>query len=1372
MGSQVKTSSSKSARRPRSDANRRLGAIPHRRILALAGLPVLAIKLIAGLIPAFATALVVGLISASAASPPSISTTLESLAVGSTRAHVETSLFAGGKVEMIYRGDYATSEKLLDEGKGVVAISGRSEVGEQGEFPTAFKEQVKVSLGLGGAFAEQRREKGSQPGGLILHHLQPSTTYYARFHVENPATKESAERTFAFTTNPIALPEVARPVQGSEKGDSFSGLTTFRAQAPGPRSAKTRAEIESNGAQTEYALEYAPAENGHAPAQGSASWAPFGSKGAGTITVTEDYTDLEATQSGLKPETRYYVRLKLKNEKGSLIETHANSEQQPEGGEEGWFETPTAKPLVNNPGVRNVTGNAAHLYNEGLIPHGTETHWHYEYSSTGSSGPWTHVTGAEGTITTAEAQAVEAREGEEGAAREIGMEGDLTGLQPEHIYYVRLVAENEAGQSVSQTESFKTFGGPRVGTLAVHGLHGEALRLLGSVEADSIPTSGEQRIAVQGAPTGGSFTLMLAGHTTEPIAFDAPAQGVETVLNAVLAPHEPPVVEVTGRDGGPYTVYFHGKLGEEEQPPITGDGSALTPSGSVAVTVTVKGGEGYDTHYHFEYVSQKAFESDGGFAKSASTPEVDLGTGAAPEYVGADLPGLIAGETYRFRTVATNTSPGDPVVFGEEQTLMMPAPPVVEPVAARSCPNEALRSGTSALLPDCRAYEQVTPAEKNGTQEIYNYGGLQSQEGTAIGEDGDHLVYGSLFVKFGAAPVSGQSPYFFTREASGWRYTAGTPQPEAGVDRYEPQVFSPNLNAFAFESQWQTGAGVRSPEVEYRVGPPGGPYKTVATVTRKAALGAGWVAASEDFSKLILQLDDPTLLGHTTHTQSGYPDLYEYGGNELRQVNVSGQPATTIGTCGATIVRGDEGISTTRRTVSGYAPVGSRHAVSRDGSRVFFEAVPGSNCSQERHLYVRVDGGQEDAQTIDVGAYTFVAADANGSTVLLEKKAGEERGLYLWTGAGSPERLPSTEAVVGLGDFLVSENMSSVYFLVTGQPNEFETPMFIYRYDVPSRTLLQVAELRQYAGGSGGRTELNSTSPDGRYLYFVADWVGGLGGGGQIKATVAYETGQSSQAYRYDSREQMIQCISCVSASDPEPRENAFFQAPEGEGTNFTEQGMPRSAIASPDGRYVFFDTPAALLPADVDGELAPETSSRFSQHVSADFSLSSDVYEWRADGVDGCGYPQGCLALITTGGGGYQNVLLGTADEGRDVFFATGESLLPSDRDTAIDIYDARIGGGFAEPAARTECEGDACASPFAPPSDVTPASLGFQGAGNVHAAKQIQKGKGKAPAKRRCAKKAKGRCARHAKKAGHGPKRAGKHARGHAKKSGRRGR
>ena len=114
----------------------------------------------------------------------------------------------------------------------------------------------------------------------------------------------------------------------------------------------------------------------------------------------------------------------------------------------------------------------------------------------------------------------------------------------------------------------------------------------------------------------------------------------------------------------------------------------------------------------------------------------------------------------------------------------------------------------------------------------------------------------------------------------------------------------------------------------------------------------------------------------------------------------------------------------------------------------------------------------------------------------------------------------------------------------------------------------------------------------------------------------------------------------------------------------------------------------------------------------------------------------QGCLSLISSGTGGFKVLLLGTAEEGRDVFFTTTAQLVPQDNDTAEDIYDARIGGGFPVPVSPTECEGDACSTPLAAPIDSTPASLTFSGPGNPAPA-TIQVSKAKAKPKKATAKK-----------------------------------
>ena len=122
---------------------------------------------------------------------------------------------------------------------------------------------------------------------------------------------------------------------------------------------------------------------------------------------------------------------------------------------------------------------------------------------------------------------------------------------------------------------------------------------------------------------------------------------------------------------------------------------------------------GLDTHYHFEYATQEQFEKSG-FADASATPELDVSAGESssasgvyPEFiVGEDLPGLRPGVTYHYRLSASN---GVGSGVGEEQTLEMPAR---GPSETSPCPNERLRTGPSAALPDCRAYEQVTPVRK------------------------------------------------------------------------------------------------------------------------------------------------------------------------------------------------------------------------------------------------------------------------------------------------------------------------------------------------------------------------------------------------------------------------------------------------------------------------------------------------------------------------------------------------------------------------------------------------------------------------------------------------------------------------------------
>lgn len=96
---------------------------------------------------------------------------------------------------------------------------------------------------------------------------------------------------------------------------------------------------------------------------------------------------------------------------------------------------------------------------------------------------------------------------------------------------------------------------------------------------------------------------------------------------------------------------------------------------------------------------------------------------------------------------------------------------------------------------------------------------------------------------------------------------------------------------------------------------------------------------------------------------------------------------------------------------------------------------------------------------------------------------------------------------------------------------------------------------------------------------------------------------------------------------------------------------------------------------------------------------------------------------------------------KGEDVFFTTISVLLLQDYGL-IDLYDARVDGGFSEPEPLFICEGEACQGPLTPPPDLTLVSSTYNGSGNVKPKKTCPKGKHKVKknGKYKCVKKKKG--------------------------------
>lgn len=88
---------------------------------------------------------------------------------------------------------------------------------------------------------------------------------------------------------------------------------------------------------------------------------------------------------------------------------------------------------------------------------------------------------------------------------------------------------------------------------------------------------------------------------------------------------------------------------------------------------------------------------------------------------------------------------------------------------------------------------------------------------------------------------------------------------------------------------------------------------------------------------------------------------------------------------------------------------------------------------------------------------------------------------------------------------------------------------------------------------------------------------------------------------------------------------------------------------------------------------------------VPADANGRMDAYSWH----------DGRVELVSTGKSSGDSYFADSSDEGTDVYFVTRERLVSSDVDRLLDLYDARVGGGFPElrpaipPCSNEGCQG-----------------------------------------------------------------------------------
>jgi len=693
--------------------------------------------------------------------------------------------------------------------------------------------------------------------------------------------------------------------------------------------------------------------------------------------------------------------------------------------------------------------------------------------------------------------------------------------------------------------------------------------------------------------------------------------------------------------------------------------------------------EGLPTEYAFEYAARESFEAEG-FEGAEIAGAAELLGGNVGVEVSASAAGLSPGTSYVFRVIAINEEDSDE---SEDAFTTYAAP---EP--APECLNDVFRTGLSAPLPDCRAYELVTPADTNsrtptGVWHLGTY--FATKEASPSGEKVSFRVEGGSIPGFEGTGSLAGDPYLATRGPSGWKTGAAGPK---GTEAAAPLLGSTSPDqGFSF---WSTGGGPGSAAIEGKranyVRYPDGHSELIGRGGIAGELAAEGKLISKDGSHIIFvnsnaSGDTPIQL-EPNAPPSGTRAIYDRTANEITHV-VSLLPGDTT-------------------------PAADENAfyegASLDGKGIAFKL---GKTVAAGPLYLRYNN----EQTYEVGEKATFAGITEGGNRMFYLEGGD---LYAFD-ALAEKTIRFTEngnatvvnlAADGSAAYVVSPNVLTE----KGNPNEAvaqpgEENLYLSREGVISFVGAVTKQDMEGEGGIGlevwvphvasfgeAGEEPSRTTPDGGVLLFEsrADLDG-------------YDPEGHVEIYRYDSLGEELDCLSCNPTEAPANGRASLESI-----STFVDDPEPFSAFGfvdnlRPDGHRAFFQSTEALVPGDTD-EL-------------------QDVYEWEADEVGTCERPEGCIYLISSGQSARTDYLYAVSDSGDDVFFRTSDLLVPSDNDETPSIYDARVGGGFPE-GAEEECEAEGCRGGLIPgPTIPTPATPAIGAKDNVAGAKRCPKGKHK---------------------------------------------
>jgi len=633
--------------------------------------------------------------------------------------------------------------------------------------------------------------------------------------------------------------------------------------------------------------------------------------------------------------------------------------------------------------------------------------------------------------------------------------------------------------------------------------------------------------------------------------------------------------------------------------------------------------------------------------------------------------------------------------------------------SAAGCPNESFRTGPSANLPDCRAYELVTPPDTNGrlVGAIETFGGPLQVGGfptelmSPSGRRFAYLSYTSPLLSPGEANGT-TDLYKAERTEAGWVTVRQLNPPGSVATMPVPGgIASDHLYATTRVGNDLSSMALGG-ETDYLVNPDG-TYELigVGSLGTEPFVRTRWI--TEGGAHVVFAT------GHAID-QSNACKV----GCEVRQLEPDAAPTGT----GAIYDRPADGPTHVVSLLPGDVLAGTGQeafykGTSKDASSIAFGI--------EGVLYVRVHNGDApNEETLEVaGASPTFAGLSDEGRYLFYLAAGNIHRFD--TEAGGSETINATgDAKV----VAVSGDGSHVYYVsesqingegALGQPNLYVWSGGAAKYiatvlpsdleGTPGLAMWTTAVVGISDGETGPGASTARTTPDGTVLVFESD-----------APLTSYDNGDHTEIYRYEDGKGLI-CISCNPAVEPAASDARL-------------QDLAATSVATvihnvtDDGNRIFFETPEAL--------------------VSRDTSGVNDIYEWREE--EGVAE----LSLISSGQSiEYKpadspfpfkpsaNVLLSVTPDGRDVAFLAQDILVSgAGQGGTTAIWDARVDGGFPAPQSPAICSEEQCRlSQDASLPLVAPQSETTAGSGNVKPRKRHRH------CRRRARHRRHGHCTRH---------------------------